>query len=319
LDFFKKKKKIRNNEMRKELLFILFSITALYWISAQEADGYEDEDEEVGTNIEIENCGVEELVGSDSYEYEYEDETVEEPSVFTPPVNELRYGYYRHGGGLMKIGRPLVDESYINHTVDYFDCVRMIDSMTQIVESNVTEEVVNVTAQIAEMKKKMDKVLDTASRFANNGPRSSTTESESQQSHNTTATTNAPTGSSNNATSKENKSEKRLSFREKQALRLQQRKEKELQREMIRPKYRLGADCETLLCGSCKAIVEEFGNAVYQNLRNPQIKYIDQLIEGFCQSKNIVLKYHDIVGDVCQYFEQVISQISFYHKIYLII
>lgn len=71
-------------------------------------------------------------------------------------------------------------------------------------------------------------------------------------------------------------------------------------REKARPKFRLGAACETLICGACKAVVNEFAYAVHAAVNSSEIRYIEQILNGgFCESKPIRNKYTDMVGDVC--------------------
>jgi len=48
-------------------------------------------------------------------------------------------------------------------------------------------------------------------------------------------------------------------------------------REKARPKFRLGAACETLICGSCKAIVNEFAFAVHAAVNSTEFRYIEQV------------------------------------------
>lgn len=63
--------------------------------------------------------------------------------------------------------------------------------------------------------------------------------------------------------------------------------------------FTLGADCETLICGSCKALVEEFSVAVSQAVSDPSKDYLDQVFEGFCHSRSLGIKYHDMVINLC--------------------
>lgn len=304
------------------LAFILLGLLYAPGIVAEEDEyEYEDEEEVSAINQSV-PVSVDAAGESEEYEYEYEDEHDSDgsglgsadmhqgPSInFQAPPQEVLNGFIRHtGGGLMKIGRGLVDEIFINETVDKYDCVRMVDSMVQIVEvTNTTEEVMNVTAQIQDLKMKMDRVMQFAIKTQDDAVKGGGPSTGSASSGVKISPSNNETQPTNTTAIPDKPQPKRMSFREKQALRMQQRKEKALAREAVRPKYRLGADCETLVCGACKAVVDEFGQSIYNAIRNPQIKYVDQLMEGFCASKTVTLKYADIVADICTYFEQVSS------------
>lgn len=314
-------------------LFIFVIVLCILSIpsAVAESDEYEYDDEEEtsatvtpGTSKQSMNSkeNIRNL-GTDEYEYEYEDEEVSAIPSDTPhfpnPANQrhdhnqqeqldfdlpMTNGFIRHGGGLMKIGRPLVDEIYINETVEKYDCVRFVDSLVQIIDAqDDEEEAMNVTAQIHELKQKMDKVLQMANRAINAADGRS--EDSAATADGTTRTVQPKNESQpTDHTDVNTKPQKRMSFREKQALRLQQRKEREIAREALRPKYRLGADCESLICASCKSIMDEFGQLVFNAIRDPKVRYVDQLTENFCGSKVIAVKYVDVVRDVCSAFEQ---------------
>lgn len=81
------------------------------------------------------------------------------------------------------------------------------------------------------------------------------------------------------------------------------KREKEAEKELLRPKFRLGADCEALVCGSCRTIVEEFGRSVLAVVNSSDHQYIEDVTNGFCKSKGIALKHTDMVVDICQNFE----------------
>jgi hypothetical protein len=314
-------------------LFIFVIVLCILSIrsAVAESDEYEYEDEEVTSATAAPGASKQSMnskenirnLGTDEYEYEYEDEEVPAIPSDTPhfpnPVNQrhdhnqqeqldfdlpMTNGFIRHGGGLMKIGRPLVDEIYINETVEKYDCVRFVDSLVQIIDAqDDEEEAMNVTAQIHELKQKMDKVLQMANRAIN------AADGRSEDSAATADATTRKVQPKNESqptdhTEVNTKPQKRMSFREKQALRLQQRKEREIAREALRPKYRLGADCESLICASCKSIMDEFGQLIFNAIRDPKVRYVDQLTENFCGSKVIAVKYVDVVRDVCSAFEQ---------------
>lgn len=312
------------------LVFLLCQVSVIFG----QSDEYEYEDEEEVANSvpskQQQNVQSPSAAVADEYEYEYEEEEVlaapfsnsqqqqrQQQNNFEQQHHQqqasfqnvddsdivTRNGFIRHGGGLMKIGRPLVDEVYINETVDKYDCVRFVDSLVHIVEATEDEDMsMNVTAQIQELKQKMDRVMQMTNRAS--GESSGSDASSTDPSLRTIPSKN-DTQSNNGTDSNSEKSKvKRMSFREKQALRLQQRKEREIARESVRPKFRLGADCESLICASCKSIIDEFGQLVFGAIRNAKVKYIDQLTESFCSSKVISVKYIEVVTDVCQAFEQ---------------
>jgi len=63
--------------------------------------------------------------------------------------------------------------------------------------------------------------------------------------------------------------------------------------------FNMGTDCETLICGTCKAIVEEFAVKVHDAVTDPAMEYIDQVFFDLCQSRTLGLKYQDIVTTFC--------------------
>jgi hypothetical protein len=202
------------------------------------------------------------------------------------------------GGGLLKITQPLATEEFLNETRDHYECLLLADLVVPIYE-NTTEEVeLSIEDQVNLMKGKLDKAIKEATKIMGGGEESSSTNDQQQQQQ-------QGQGQQNDTSSEPPKETKRVSFRDKQAQRLAERKAKEAERELSKPKYRLGADCETLICGSCKAIVEEFAQIVYKAIRNPEIKYIDQLVPGLCESRGIGLKYREIVADICRIMDKV--------------
>jgi hypothetical protein len=119
-----------------------------------------------------------------------------------------------------------------------------------------------------------------------------------------TSDANITNGDSSSAAAKKEK-EKKISFREKQDAKMRERRDQELLKEKVRPKFREGADCESLVCESCKSIVEEFGRSLHAVINDNQYRYVEDVMKGFCKSKPIALKYVNLVGDICLKFEQV--------------
>jgi hypothetical protein len=65
-------------------------------------------------------------------------------------------------------------------------------------------------------------------------------------------------------------------------------------------KFVLGPDCETMICGVCKVIVEEFALQLTRSLDDPKIKYVEEVFNGFCGSPNLSSKYIDLVAWTCR-------------------
>ena len=53
---------------------------------------------------------------------------------------------------------------------------------------------------------------------------------------------------------------------------MKERAEKERIRDAKIPKVQLGPDCETMVCGACKILVEEFARAVYAGFDNQELQ-----------------------------------------------
>jgi len=62
----------------------------------------------------------------------------------------------------------------------------------------------------------------------------------------------------------------------------------------------LGPDCEALICGSCKAVMEEFGKSLQRASRDVYIKHMREVERGFCHTKDIAMKYLPITQHICQ-------------------
>jgi len=239
-------------------------------------------------------------VSEEEYDDYYEDEveeTVDGTSIPAPKQPTLVAGFHKNvGGGMHQITIPFLDEEYLNLTAEVFDCVKRVDSGILALEPNSTEdEEPDITQQVNDLRKKMEEVVSVAAALANG--------TYSKPSNSTSNDTSS--GIIEEIPSSQSSKVKRLSFREKQELRMKERREQEAAREQLRPKFRLGADCETLVCGACKAIVEEFGVAVKNAVNNASIQYIEEVSFGMCERKEIKLKYIDLVTDVCKRIEQV--------------
>lgn len=238
-------------------------------------------------------------VGEEEYDDYYEDEAEEmvDGTISAVPKQAVATGFQKNvGGGVHQVTVPFLDEEYLNLTAEVFDCVKRVDSGILALEPNTTEdEEPDITQQVNDLRKKMEEVVSVAAALANG--------TDSKPSNSTSNDTSS--GIVEEIPSSQTSKVKRLSFREKQELRMKERREQEAAREQLRPKFRLGADCETLICGACKAIVEEFGAAVKNAINNASIQYIEEVSFGMCERKEVKLKYIDLVTDVCKRIEQV--------------
>jgi len=99
-------------------------------------------------------------------------------------------------------------------------------------------------------------------------------------------------------TPKDNVNRKK-SLQEIQEEKMRKRLEEVTKSKKMNRVFTMGADCETLVCGSCKVLVEEFAVAITEAVNDPSKEYLDQVFEGFCQSRPLNLKYHDVVANLC--------------------
>lgn len=246
------------------------------------------------------------------YEYEYEEEETQvevgvtnqgfvEPEVKIP---ERKRGFLKReiDHFALKL-RPLVNKQFLNSTAEQFNCVpRVIASVAA--QGNYTGprpnisdfnsmsplEKLRILTDIADGKIEMDTLSSIMQETSSNATAAS---------------------SSSQASSSQPK--KRVSFREIQEEKKKARLEAKKIREAAKPKFPLGADCETLVCGSCKAIVEEFGSFVYKAVDDSSIEYIDQLVTNLCDRKEIYSRYDDIVVSLCGRFQSVSSLFLLIH------
>lgn len=239
--------------------------------SDEYADGYyEDGYEE---SVEVGNTG--------------ESEAPAKPAFF--------HGFHRHiGGSVVKVSKPLATETYINETVELYDCVKKVHANILALEKTEEEEdeYLDSFEQAEELRKQMDQLTNMVNNIGNPNA--------------TVADQNATA----NATATAGKKVKKKTFREKQEEKMKAKREKEAEKELLRPKFRLGADCEALVCGSCRTIVEEFGRSVLAVVNSSDHQYIEDVTNGFCKSKGIALKHTDMVVDICQNFETVSQCVS---------
>lgn len=232
--------------------------------------------------------------------------------------SEKFVGFHKSvGGGLVKVKKLLLDEEYLNATADTIGCVKRMEygilSAEEVEE--VQEEVeVDVVKQVTGLKRRMERIAMAAMGGASSETESSVVDASSsgditnnKHVNDTMVIASSDTTTiegDDNTALKSNR--RKLTYREKQDIRMKERKAQEAAREKLRPKFRVGADCETLICGACKAIVEEFGHAVKKASKDPAYPYVEDVFTtGFCKMKDVALKYTEIVTDVCNQFEQV--------------
>eukprot|EP01041_Mallomonas_annulata_P001236 gene1236-2403_t len=76
----------------------------------------------------------------------------------------------------------------------------------------------------------------------------------------------------------------------------------------------LGPNCAGLICGSCKATVDEFGRALIKASKDQKIKYMREVVDSFCSTKEIVLKYLPITEFICKHIFPVCMNLGFCHQ-----
>lgn len=225
-----------------------------------------------------------------------------EPKVRGPEYN----GFIRHeGGGLMKITQLLATETFLNKTIDYYECIRREQAFILMLEQPIEEKKDEVgfqelTNQVNSLRQKMERTVKQT--MGGNQEEESAATMAAAVAAEAEAIKNNITA--DGTTTERDGKNKRTSFRERQAIKIKERRERIAQRELVRPKFRLGLDCESLICSSCKSIVEEFGDAIHRSITDPKMRYVDQVFEGFCDSKFIKIKYDDVVFDICKNFEE---------------
>lgn len=104
----------------------------------------------------------------------------------------------------------------------------------------------------------------------------------------------------------------RLSMREKQEMRMQHLKSREAEKRKPKPKLRLGSSCERLYCAACAVVVTEFAKEVHRRYNDSSVKYVHELLDGFCKSDTILINHVEMVADVCLQFEKVPSSSLLY-------
>ena len=192
------------------------------------------------------------------------------------------------GGGLSRVAVHLANDRFVNVTAAQYGCV--LQSQLGIKQHNKNATKVQRTMQenARRQQDEFGKVVHPSKQQqmveAAIGADGSTAVSSS---------TGAKTHTGGNA------KEKKLTYRELQEQKREKRYLAEQEKEALKGKFLLGASCETLICGACKAMVEEFAASVVEGLRDPQYVYIEDLMNEFCRRKEIAMKYSDLVGSIC--------------------
>ena len=94
---------------------------------------------------------------------------------------------------------------------------------------------------------------------------------------------------------------KKMPFRHRTAVLMEQKRAARAKAERARELYSLGASCESRACTSCKIVAEEFGVAVFAAVRDPLVLQVGDLAGvKFCNLPQIYLKYGAQVYDVCR-------------------
>lgn len=180
-------------------------------------------------------------------------------------------GYFRNvGGGVLKVTQMLVSGTYLHDTKQIYDCL------------------------LAEEWYK-----------TNEGDEDEDEEEEAEQEPEPEPEPEQPGRKSRKQKQAANNNKvKKPTFREEQHLKMEEKRKEKATKALLRQTYVLGPTCESLVCGSCKAIVREFGLLVFTHINDSNFKYIDDLMKGFCNMKRMTSEYSDIVGDICVNFER---------------
>jgi len=189
------------------------------------------------------------------------------------------------GGGLGRVSTVLATERFVNQTAVQFGCLLQSQIGIKLQAKNATKVQRSIEENAKRNQEEFGKVVL---------PPSSDTNSKMAG-----ASVGVDGTATSTSTSKGATKEKKLTYRELQEQKREKRAQAEFEKEALKGKFLLGASCETLICGSCKAMVEEFASAVVQGLRDPQYTYVDDVLTDFCKRKEIAMKYSDLVGSIC--------------------
>lgn len=260
----------------------------IYFITANSDDGY-------ATGYDY--------YADDGYEYygnqeqdsplkEFVEDNLEEPPQMIPR------GYRKPvGGGVAKIAVSILSPRYLEYVGEKYFCLsreearikvaELQPNMTLVINSDGTESFVPENAEFERVSTEIDAKRDELLKeFDAMDQEFNITQGEAEIDNDKTL-------------SQEEKATKKLSFREKQEKKMRERAEMERIRDAKIPKVQLGPDCETMVCGACKIVVEEFAKAVVRGIENPNLNYVEDVFNGFCSAKEIRLRYGGLVSDMC--------------------
>ena len=94
----------------------------------------------------------------------------------------------------------------------------------------------------------------------------------------------------------------KMTLKERQEERMRYQMEMALVQEKMKKdrKFFLGSTCEMLTCTACMVVVEEFSIAVKNMMFDPEIKYVEQVFEGFCGSNTITRVHGGLILKMCK-------------------
>lgn len=214
-----------------------------------------------------------------------------------PPVPPGKYGF-----SLNIRGRPVISSgqvmtpTFLNRTVNEFDCVLRRDygtkrDMLSPADLAALEAARNIQSHGVADPNSDEEIIN---RILNQHQQSLMDEEEAE------AAAAAVKAVEDAAAASDKAVKKRLSFREKEMMKMEARKAEYARSRRAIPLYRMGPTCEDRICYSCRIVVEEFGLAVLRAVRDPKYRYImDVADDGFCNSRDIYLKYKEQVYDMC--------------------
>ena len=226
-----------------------------------------------------------ETAGEQQYYYEEEVEEIPEPVVRkappipppSPVVKDVKYGFLENTRGtIMLTSGPLVTHKYLAFAQEEYDCL---------------------------LRKDQGKgnVLSAAERHALAAAQNPSISEEDIQNRAGGGADGGKAAAGSGADEKENGAKKRLTFREREMMKMEAKKADMDKSSKGLQLFRLGPSCEDRVCTSCKIIVEEFGERVLKAVSNRKYQYIMDLTEeSFCDSREIQLKYKQEVFDICK-------------------
>jgi len=227
------------------------------------------------------------------YEDGYEDEI--EIEAQGTSVDISLNGYHTNvGGGVNTVKMKLINDVYLNETAKIYDC--LIQKQRGAFPKEKKEE------EDEEEDEEDEKEGEGNSDGEDSGEGSSKLTLDEMNELIANGTDLSTLDQKNKSVEEAAKKKKKLTYREKQKMEMEERRKKQAEKEALKPKFLMGASCETLICGSCKALVEQFAHRVVRFANDPEMKYIEDLTKDFCDSREVNLEYVDMVPDLCGNF-----------------